>query len=384
LLRYLVEHAVDRPGAPIKEYQIATEVFGRTVDFDPRLDSTVRVQSGRLRSKLSEYYGSKGADDRVILELPRGSYTVSIHERAVPERLRAPPVEPVFAAVAAQPDKLTRRLAVTTWVLGALCLVLLATLLDVVLTRQSIEAPAAAKAPAAFRSFWADFIDGPERPWVVFSNAEFVGRPETGIRYYNAQQDGDKPILDHYTGVGEVLAIHELDGLFASLGHGVRVKRGRLLSIDDAKNNDLIFVGSPSENLSLRQIPGTQDFIFRNADTGPRKGDLIIINTKPAEGEPGSFWATHAQPITEDYAVVGLFRGINSNRWVMVLAGITTLGTQAAVEFVTRENDVRKLLDRTRGGDSRPHPFEAVIRVGVKGGVPVTAELAAFHSRSTQ
>ena len=57
LLRYLAKHAVDHPGTPIKEFQIATEVFGRSPDFDPQLDSMVRVQAGRLRSKLTEYYG---------------------------------------------------------------------------------------------------------------------------------------------------------------------------------------------------------------------------------------------------------------------------------------------------------------------------------------
>ena len=49
LLRYLAKHALDHPGTPIKEYQIATEVFGRSDDFDQQLDSMVRVQAGRLR-----------------------------------------------------------------------------------------------------------------------------------------------------------------------------------------------------------------------------------------------------------------------------------------------------------------------------------------------
>src|SRR5271163_305655 len=51
------------PGIPIKEYQIATEVLGRSTDFDPQLDSMVRVQAGRLRVKLTEYYGTDGAGD---------------------------------------------------------------------------------------------------------------------------------------------------------------------------------------------------------------------------------------------------------------------------------------------------------------------------------
>src|SRR5271167_5122014 len=80
LLRYLAKHAVDHPGTPIKEFQIATELFGRQPDFDPQLDSMVRVQAGRLRSKLGEYYGSEGADDPVWVELPKGTYVLTFHQ----------------------------------------------------------------------------------------------------------------------------------------------------------------------------------------------------------------------------------------------------------------------------------------------------------------
>ena len=70
------------------------------------------------------------------------------------------------------------------------------------------------------------------------------------MRYFNPSSDQRSFILDHYTGVGEVLAIHELDHVFDLLNRPIRVKRGALFSLDDAKNNDLIFVGSPSENLT--------------------------------------------------------------------------------------------------------------------------------------
>jgi hypothetical protein len=61
------------------------------------------------------------------------------------------------------------------------------------------------------------------------------------MRYYDATKDGKALILDHYTGVGEVLAVHNLDQVFATLHQSLRVKRGSLFSLDDAKNNDLIF-----------------------------------------------------------------------------------------------------------------------------------------------
>lgn len=386
LLRFLADHALDSPGTPIKEYQIATEVFGRSTEFDPRLDSTVRVQTGRLRSKLSEYYSGPGAEDRILIELPKGSYSVTINERLEPER----PTSPISSSPALQPvvvERVTLRptaLIVSVWVLGVATLVLLVALATVLLHPPSSrpQEPALGKASPAFRTFWHGFIEGPEKPWVVFSNAAFVGRPETGMRYYDSSRDLNTPILDHYTGVGEVLAIHELDQLFSLLDHSIRVKRGRLLSLDDAKNNDIIFIGSPTENLSLRDMPGTQEFVFRLSASGRRKGDLEIVNLKPRQGEAVSFRGSPTVPISEDYALIGLLPGMNSSHLLMILAGTTTIGTQAAVEFVTRVKNVEELIGRVGIKDGEIRPFEAVIKVKVTGGVPVSSELAALHPRN--
>src|SRR5579863_7370766 len=82
LLRYLAEHSLDHPGIALKEYQIATEVLGRPVGFDPQSDSTVRVQAGRLRVKLAEYYSHEGPDDPVVVELPKGSYALTFQVRS--------------------------------------------------------------------------------------------------------------------------------------------------------------------------------------------------------------------------------------------------------------------------------------------------------------
>src|SRR3974377_1609407 len=70
-----------QPGTQRKESQIASGVFGRQPDFDPQLDSFVRVQAGRLRAKLAEYYSSEGVSDPVVVELPKGSYALAVHER---------------------------------------------------------------------------------------------------------------------------------------------------------------------------------------------------------------------------------------------------------------------------------------------------------------
>lgn len=74
LLRYLVERTLAGEGSRLKEYVLATEVLDRPDTYDSRLDSSVRVEMRRLRTRLEEYYGGPGAADPVVITVPRGSY----------------------------------------------------------------------------------------------------------------------------------------------------------------------------------------------------------------------------------------------------------------------------------------------------------------------
>jgi hypothetical protein len=386
LLRYLGKQALEHPGTPVKEYQIATEVFGRQADFDPQLDSMVRVQAGRLRTKLAEYYNTEGATDRLVVELPKGSYAVAFHERSgaasvhgnggatatwANDRVDSPQPEKRKYLVPVLCLALALSLSVSGWLLW--------TKRDAQVL--AIGASGETAAPAPMRIFWKGFVKGPEEPWVIFSNAAFVGRPDTGMRYFDPAKDAKAPILDHYTGVGEVLAVHNLDIVFGQLHQNLRVKRGSLFSLDDAKNNDLIFIGSPSENLTLLEIPSTREFVFQRVEGGPRAGNVEIINVHPAKGEPAKYLASPSNVIlTEDYSVVAFVKGINPEHSELILAGTTTIGTQAAVEYVTRENYLNELLKRMNVTQpSELKPFEAVIQVKVARGVPVESSLAALR-----
>jgi hypothetical protein len=383
LLRYLAEHSLDHPGVALKEYQIATEVLGRSGGFDPQSDSTVRVQAGRLRMKLAEYYSHEGPDDLIVVELPKGSYALTFQVRTPSTGLTEAPrrSERGDRRRTAQPSN--RGWAIAVVALSTLLVTALLTSALLLTSRGRILAGAKESIPAVYQVFWNRFVTGPQQPWVIFSNGNFVGRPETGMRYFNASADSQALILDHYTGVGEVLAVHQLDRVFVLLNRQLRVKRGSLFSLDDAKNNDLIFVGSPAENLTLLDIPGTQEFIFQRVASGSRKGDLAVLNVHPQPGEPPMFLGSLAnQPTTEDYAVVGLVPGIDPARSVLILAGTTTFGTQAAAEYVCRQDSLAELLRRlgvSKAADLKP--FEALLHVKVTHGVPVIADLVAVRKR---
>ena len=387
LLQYLAKQSLYHPDAPLKEYQIATEVYGRPTDFDPQSDSTIRVQAGRLRLKLAEYYAGEGAADPILVKIPKGSYHLTFEARPIelPGPQSVSPREAPASSVVVASVPFGWRVALILLLAGfTTSLIVLGSLLwNRKLPEPAMAAPSAARAAGSLAAFWRPFTSGAEEPWVVFSNAAFVGRPETGMRYYNSREDSKSAVFDHYTGVGEVLAIHALDDAFGSLGRRILVKRGSLFTLDDVRNNNLIFVGSPSENLSLLDIPGTQEFVFQRVASGPRQGDLSIVSKHPKPGEVGVYLASPSNvPLTEDYSVVGLVPGIGSGRYVMILAGTTTFGTQGAVEFVCRQESVEKLLHAIPESTAGPtRPFEALVRVKIARGVPVGSELVAVRAR---
>jgi tetratricopeptide (TPR) repeat protein len=94
-LRFVVESTLNGKAGQIKETVIATEVYGRPSDYDPKADSIVRVEATRLRQKLRSYYENEGKDSAIRLHLPSGSYVPSF------ERLDEPPVSQAPASEAA-------------------------------------------------------------------------------------------------------------------------------------------------------------------------------------------------------------------------------------------------------------------------------------------
>lgn len=77
-LRHVVEHRLCQGDAPLKEYSIGVDVLGRGADFDPRVDTIVRVHARRLRSRLNAYYAGPGRGDPVRIGIPKGHYVADV------------------------------------------------------------------------------------------------------------------------------------------------------------------------------------------------------------------------------------------------------------------------------------------------------------------
>jgi adenylate cyclase len=80
-LTYVVNEKLAGRCDRVSQNALATDVFDRDESFDPAVESIVRVEAGRLRTKLRDYYDDLGNQDRLVIILPKGSYTVRFQVR---------------------------------------------------------------------------------------------------------------------------------------------------------------------------------------------------------------------------------------------------------------------------------------------------------------
>lgn len=101
LLRFTVERTLEGEGDRLKEYLLGVEVFDRDEQYDPRLDSIVRVEARRLRARLTEYYSTAGTDDTVLIRFEKGGYAPQFEWRSPPDAEAVP----ATAAAAVEPSE---------------------------------------------------------------------------------------------------------------------------------------------------------------------------------------------------------------------------------------------------------------------------------------
>src|SRR5208282_2203066 len=161
----------------------------------------------------AEYYAGEGAADPILVKIPKGSYHLVFEPKPVEKPLQPQAVLSTVPLPSAQPlprnvvVQTVSRMGIAVILLSAGLMTSLLVLGSQLWNRKAAETAAAASnaihAPAALVAFWRPFTSGVEEPWVIFSNAAFVGRPESGMRYYDSRQDSKSAVYDHYTGVGE-------------------------------------------------------------------------------------------------------------------------------------------------------------------------------------
>jgi hypothetical protein len=393
-LRFVTDRALNGREAEINEYTIATQVFSRNSDFDPAADTIVRTQAYRLRSKLQQYYGTVGIGDPIVIEIPKGHY--------VPVFRRNEPVPEMPAALesgelpSAPPVGSRRWWRIALLGPAVVAVFFLGWFAGSRNKTATPARPAKAAQPTPVEALWLSFLETDRQPIVAFTNGQFLGTDTADLLRFSGGPVADRgtPMKnppggsgrtgrlyyeDDYTGVGEILAAVAISNTLLPLTGPLPFKRSRLVTAYDLHHHNLIFLGSPGVNPILNDLPQPQNFVFRPAPAPPVLWRSQLENVQPEAGEL-RFYQVERDPATgvlrADYATVTLFPGIAPGRKILVLAGLTTSGTEAAAESITTLHGVTELAGKLgvanpSDPEKWPEAFQTLLRVELSRGLDV-------------
>ena len=383
-LFYVAECAIRNAPEEATEQQIGVRIFHRSPGYNSSEDSIVRTHARLLRQKLAAYFAEEGKDEPTVVDIPKGHYLPVFHIRQ-DAIVMEPPVREAYSPVipgalpqirertetAAQPRRVGR------WVL---VLTSIALAVGIPFGWWHFAQLRSAQTPVS--RFWQPFL-AEDPPLVIFSNALFSGDSKSGLRYAQTtdQQNSWAPdsqamhsdYVDTYTGIGELASVYMLTTLFDSHNAHFILKRSLLMTWDEARTKNLIFIGSVAENPSLRVLQSTTDFsiVSQGAFAG-------VVNHHPRAGEP-EVYSRPERPLAKDYAILALLPGVQSGRHMLIFSGLTTFGTQAAADYVCRPESVAELMRKISGPGGEIRPFEAVLETTIGGGVPLQTRLVTIR-----
>jgi hypothetical protein len=409
-LRYVVERKLAGAEEELKEYTLGVEVFRRGADFEPGTDAVVRVQAGKLRKKLDSYYAEEGADDPVLIELPKGHYVPRFEWRraggtAPVEGLALPGAVPGStpgltmigpAASQAAGNRWSGRLRIAAIFLAGIFSVLALQRLAGLWVggeQPNDAGRRTAREPLdpSQSTLWRHFLKPGASNVLAFGTPQFFNA--NGIYFRDVRVNSSAELstspeligiqknlgqelrpMETYTGVGEAQGVYVLSRFFFAHEQDVRVARNRLVGWEQIKSSNVILLSSLRFHTLADELAYPSDFTLTADVTGN------VVNKRPQPGER----AEYRRDGQEDYAVVTLWPGKLPDRRVLYLSGVTTWAT-AAAEYVTEPEHLRELDGQLaacarRGGRPEHAPyFQVLLRVEVKDNQPVGISYVTHH-----
>jgi hypothetical protein len=425
----------------LKEYTIGVEALGRKQDFDPKIDPIVRVQSHRLRLKLKEYYEAEGRYDPILIQIPKGHYmpTFETVTASMPHVDRGSTDEPEpTISVAKIPGDLKSRSGLPAarsfrWRVDWLTARRIGMVLIPILIfafgcwlgdkhAKSLSGAAAGlpgadsdsvKSPDPVRAFWAAFLGNDAAPVIAYPDAVFLLDDSNDLfRFRQGASDSRGALVDPhlarqfasnpslvamagqlyyengYTGTGELESIGILAGLLGRMGIKPTIKSSRDITPDDLKQHNVILLGSPFQNIAVAQLLTAGDFAFKNPDSRHEQWRAQIVNAHPRPNEQPAYGTErdqNTQVLKTDYSLITIAPGVVPGRYIAILGGLDTTGTEGATVFATSKPGIEELtkalgLAGEKGAKTEPPLFQALVRVQLAKGYQVlSADLTAVH-----
>ncbi|HYA16983.1 MAG TPA: hypothetical protein VEF06_05925 [Bryobacteraceae bacterium] len=384
LFRFLADKSIAGEADQLKEYTIGLDAFGKPPSYDPRSDAIVRLQAGRLRQKLAEYYRTEGKDDPVVVDLPKGHFKLTWQARPAAADIQ-PAIDPAPVKVTEPPPR--RRWLIP--LLGAALLLSLAwNIRSAVLSRTAAGSGSALWTPE-LHELWDPFISDSRPLLVAFADPMFVGvigRDGNVLGQLRLTEVNDwneaatsPPVQALRRAMGNLTIAPRFN--FAGRGYlDSALRLGKLLGTRQSRLSvarlSQISWQSLSDNNAL--LVDTQGSAPDDRLLGlPVKPELMLVregvrNLHPRPGEPAVF--TDTQPATVDGEILALVSVVPGPVGITRVGAFTSnrfWGNAGAIESFTDPAFARLLVEKLKGPSGKfPAYYQVLLKVKYRDGVP--------------
>ncbi len=353
LLRYVVEETLAGRGSAIKETNIAVDVFGKNSDFDAQCSSLVRVTGGEVRKRLTQAYSS-GLGEDLRIELPLGGYQPTFHFAA--QTVDA--TEPAPAHVTIETPGKVLRQGTWTWIAVGVGILVIAA--------ASARALGMLLAPSPLDLMWRPFLDK-DRPVLISMVAPTLLKLNPLHQNRWLPLDGEKAIpasdlvvlRDSYVGTGGAMGAARFAEQLAIRKQKFDLKFGSDANFADLKNSPTILIGI---SLLTQQLTQGTRFQFQMVEEGIK----VVDST-----QKDRVWAlprrNYASPPPGDgYSLITRLLHSDLGHPILMIAGMDAHNTQAAVEFLTK-NDLFRQFAQSAPSDWSTKNFQIVLHNSIYG-----------------
>jgi len=397
-LEFVAEQTLLGNGEKLNELLIGMEVYDRGGDFNPQQDPIVRVQAHEIRRALRIYYEEEGKTNPWRIDLPAGHYVPTFSKVT-------PSVEtPQAAQGTTRSDVLSENRRWQYALILGLCAVCVG--LSIMLIRDRVRMgkvaqskTAVAGLPEELEWFWKPFLPPADPPIITIPNHPVLRAAHNGdtaqtlahsyeipkqglpefrdtIHFHELKRFLFVPSTTDFTAVGETLGLLDFFELFSRAGQKFHLQQSRLVNFEEIKQGNAILLGG-NQSWSGRVFLNPEGFLFQAG---------VILNNRPHPGEKPVYrpeFDPVTNQLTRDYALILMLPNEKKENRILLVYGIYTQGSQAAIEYITsaeRLPELRQALVALSPDRKTPPPyFQALLETTVENSVPGKVSLVAVR-----
>ena len=386
LLAYTVEQTLLGNAGELKERSIGVEVFGRAPTYDANADPVVRITAGEVRKRLTQYYYDQTHRGELIIELPTGTYVPTFREaEPAPPFLEsetelpesgALPSPPAFTNIPPAPPSRLWRLR---WLLAggfSLLLVLTGAVGLLVGLRFHPDPPP----PSEVERFWEPITSS------VTPTTFCLGEPAKNLDVGSINSLENPPSVPkpeplyfrlHYSGnlsLADVITLTRTVAALASRHKAFRVVPASEATFAQLREGPFVLIGA-FDNIWTLRVTQKLRFGFES-----KNGVALLVDRKsPAQTTWATAWDLPYQKLSRDYAIVARIHDNTTGQPVIIAAGISEEGTEAAGEILYNPMYLNSLLAKAPKNWEQLN-MEAVIETQVIEGHPGPPSILAVHT----